>query len=71
MRECMSWRRSSPTTMRQVESGVGAVPAEGMIVVKPRRTSPEQPQDFHLESRARHPPNLTGWGYEFRPEAHR
>ena len=54
-------RRDETVGVRRAELGIRAVRTETMMAVKPGRAVGAA-QAFHLESRARHPLNLTGQG---------
>jgi hypothetical protein len=55
-------RRDETVGVRRAELGIRAVRTETTMAVRPKRAPSGAAQPFHLESRARHPLNLTGRG---------
>jgi hypothetical protein len=55
-------RRDETVGVRRAKLGIQAVRTETTMAVRPKRAPSGAAQAFHLESRARHPLNLTGRG---------
>ena len=53
-------RRDETVGVRRAELGIRAVRTETTMAVRPKRAPSGAARAFHLESRARHPLNLTG-----------
>jgi hypothetical protein len=55
-------RRDETVDGRRAELGIQAVRTETTMAVRPKRAPSGAAHAFHLESRGRHPLNLTGLG---------